>query len=72
MCLQICKMHDIVTDIDRYDSCLFKNANIILINKNANIFFYILDCVLLHLFSLFLDFVSIVAKAAKFEQEYHI
>ena len=63
-------MHDIVTDIDRYDSCLFKNANIILINKNANIFFYILDCVLLNFFFFFfLDFVSIFAKATKFEEQ---
>ena len=63
-------MHDIVTDIDRYDSCLFKNANIILINKNANIFFYILDFLLLNFFFFFfLDFVSIFAKATKFEEQ---
>ena len=40
MCLQIWKLHDIMTDIDKLVSCLLKNANIILINKNKikNIF----------------------------------
>ena len=67
------KLHDIVTDTYTHVSCMLNNANIVLIKKNANIFqlfFYILDCVLLIFFSL--DFVSIVAKVTKFEQEYHI
>ena len=64
MCLQIWKLHDIITDIDRHDSYQLKNANIF------QLFLYILDCVLLFFFCfLLLDIVSIVAKETKFEQE---
>ena len=31
MCLQIWKLHDVVTNIDRHVSSIIKNANIVLI-----------------------------------------
>ena len=68
------KLHNIVIDIDAYVSCLLKNANIIFIKKNAKkfqLFFYILDCVLLKK-KILLDVIPIVAKSTKFEQERYI
>lgn len=50
MYLQLLKLHNIVTNIDKHVSYLLKNANLILINKNANIFqqlfLYIPNCVI--------------------------
>ena len=50
MYLQLLKLHDIVTNIDKHVSYLLKNANLVLINKNVNIFqqffLYIPNCVI--------------------------
>ena len=50
MYLQLLKLHDIVTNIDKHVSYLLKNANLVLINKNVNIFqqffLYIPYCVI--------------------------
>ena len=53
MCLQIWKLYDIVTDIDRLVSCLLKkNANITLINKNTDIIQKLLLNLFIYLFGL--------------------
>ena len=65
--IQIWKLHDIETNIDRHVLHLLKNTNIILIKlkwKYPSISFFILDCELL-VFFLLLDFVSIVIVGIK-------
>ena len=57
MYLQLLKLHDIVTNIDKHVSYLLKNANLVLINKNVNIFqqfFYTFLIVLLKFSSSFI------------------